>query len=179
MKHFSPSFRFLLLMTVITGFIYPGLITVISQFIFPYQAEGSLVKNEQGKIIGSELVAQDFKGDQYFHPRPSAVDYNPTSSGASNLGPTSKDLLDKVNERKNQGGTEDLLFASGSGLDPHISPKSAIDQVFRVAQARHMNEKQIYDMVQANIEGRQFGFLGENRVNVLKLNHALDSTSNE
>lgn len=174
MKHFNQSFRFLLLMTIITGFIYPGVITVISKFIFPHQAEGSLISNDQGKIIGSKLIAQNFKGEQYFHPRPSAVDYNPTSSGASNLGPTSKDLLDKVNERKKQGAPDDLLFASGSGLDPHISPKSAMDQLSRVAQARHMDEKQIYDMVQGHIEGRQFGFLGEKRVNVLMLNLALD-----
>lgn len=176
MKHFNQAFRFLLLMTLLTGFIYPGVVTGFAKVFFPHQRSGSLVKNEQGKLIGSELIAQDFKAEQYFHPRPSAVDYNPTSSGASNLGPTSKVLLEKVVERKNSGATDELLFASGSGLDPHISPKAAMNQATRVAKARNMGEKQVYDMVQSHIEGRQLGFLGEERVNVLKLNLALDHT---
>ncbi len=176
MKHFNHAFRFLMVMTMLTGFLYPGFITGVAKVFFPHQRGGSLIENAQGNLIGSELIAQDFKDEQYFHPRPSAVDYNPISSGASNLGPTSKDLLDKVNERKKLGATDELLFASGSGLDPHITPTSAINQTARVAKARNMSERQVYDMVQSHIEGRQLGFLGEERVNVLKLNLALDQT---
>lgn len=179
MKHFNQAFRFLIVMTILTGFLYPGFITVAAKLFFPYQAEGSLIQNKQGNLIGSELIAQDFKGEQYFHPRPSAIDYNPTYSSGSNLGPTSSDLLAKVNDRKKAGITDDLLFASGSGLDPHISPKAARNQIPQIARARNMSEAQIYDMVQKHTEGRQWGFLGEERVNVLKLNLALDATTNE
>ena len=177
MKHLNHSIRFLLLMTLLTGFMYPGVITVVNQLIFPRQSQGMLIKNSKGELIGSELIAQDFKGDQYFHPRPSAIDYNPTSSGGSNFGPTSVDLVAKVNERKAKGAQDDLLFTSGSGLDPDISTKSALDQIARIAHARNMSDAQIYDMVQSHIEGRQLGFLGEERVNVLKLNLALDQNT--
>lgn len=174
MKHWNHSIRFLFVMTLLTGFIYPGLITIVGKVLFSNQASGSLVINDHGQIVGSKLIAQDFKSEKYFYPRPSAVDYNPMSSGATNLGPTSKDLLVKVEERKAKGAKEDLLFASGSGLDPEISPTGAFSQVARVAQARGVSEKEIRDIVASTIDHRQFGFLGEKRVNVLMLNLKLD-----
>lgn len=176
MKSWIQSLRFFLWMSLITGLAYPFAMTGLSKLIFPEQSAGSFLKNAKGEIVGSELIAQDFKSDQYFRPRPSAVDYNPASSGASNLGPTSEDLLKKVEDRKVAGAVGGLLFSSGSGLDPHITPEDAQAQIARVAKSRNVNETKIYDIVQQNIEGRQLGFLGEKRVNVLKLNLALDST---
>lgn len=164
MKLLSQSIRFMLAMTVLTGFIYPTLMTMVSQVVFPNKANGS-----------PELIAQKFAQPGYFWSRPSAVDYNPMPSGGSNLGPTSLDLAAKVNERKGIGLTEDLLFASASGLDPHISPDGAYNQIARIAKARGVNETAVRDIVTSHIEQRQFGILGEERVNVLKLNIALDA----
>lgn len=174
MNIFFTSIRFFVLMSIVTGFVYPGLCTLGAKLLFPHQANGGFVKNTQGKVVGSEWIAQSFQSEKYFHPRPSAIDYNPMSSGGSNQGPTSKTLVSKVEERKAAGSAGDLLFASGSGLDPHLSPESAKFQVARVAKARAVDEGIISDMVQKHIESRQLGFLGEERINVLKLNLALD-----
>lgn len=174
MKTLSTSLRFMIVMTILTGFLYPAVMTGTSKIFFPERANGSLVKNKDGKITGSELIAQGFKNEKYFWPRPSAVDYNPMPSGGSNFSPTSQDSVAKVKERQAQGLTDESLYASGSGLDPHISPANAYHQVARVAKARGMSEDAIHAIVTTNVEHRQLGFLGEERVNVLKLNLALD-----
>ena len=174
MKTYLIALRYLLIMTVLTGIIYPLVISGLAQSFFPARANGSLLRDGQGKVVGSALIAQGFSGDRYFWPRPSAVNYNALASGGSNLGPTSEDLGRQVKAREGQGLKGDLLFTSGSGLDPHISIQSAFDQVKRVAGARGMSEGAIRDMVIRLIEKRQLGFLGEARVNVLKLNLALD-----
>lgn len=182
-----PSFRMLLVMTLLTGVAYPLLMTVMAQLVFPHQANGSLIE-KAGKIIGSELIAQKFQSDKYFQTRPSAIDYTPLPSGASNLGPTSKVLQQAVEERrkdfigKNHLSSEtvvptEMLFASGSGIDPHISPEAAIMQIDRVAQARHFDQRLkalLLKLVENHIELRRLGFLGEPRVNVLEVNIALD-----
>ncbi|MGE3262770.1 MAG: potassium-transporting ATPase subunit KdpC [Bacteriovoracia bacterium] len=174
MKQIFPALKAFLLLTFVTGAVYPLLVTAIGQAFFPRQANGSLLQGSDGKIQGSELIAQGFKGDKYFWPRPSAVDYNPLPSGGSNLGPTSKALQDKWQERRKAGLSGDLLAASASGLDPHISPESAYDQVPRIAQARGKSIAEVNGLIASTVERRQFGFLGENRVNVLKLNRLLD-----
>ena len=177
-------------LTLITGVIYPLLVTGISQIVFPYQANGSLITNSQRQVIGSELIGQTFTSPQYFHPRPSAAGndgYDPTSSGASNLGPTNQKLIDTVKERADAYRQEnglvanaavpvDAVTASGSGLDPHISPANATLQVNRVARARNLQPSQVQALVDQYTEGRTLGFLGEPRINVLKLNVALDGT---
>ncbi len=174
MKTWVASVKFLLLMTVLTGFVYPAILTAFGQVAFPFQSKGSLMTSPSGQVIGSALIGQGFKNPKYFWPRPSAGDFNPMPSGGSNLGPTSKDLANKVKERASQGMTDDLLFASASGLDPHISSKAAMSQVTRVASARGVPEDAVRSMVTKFIEDRQFGILGEPRVNVLRLNLALD-----
>lgn len=164
-------------MTVVLGIVYPLTMTGITQLLFPNQAHGSFVKVGD-KVVGSTLIAQSFKDPKFFWPRPSAIDYNPVSSGASNLGPTSADLKSKIDDRRKQGLEGDLLYSSGSGLDPHIGPKSAEAQMERIAQARNFNQKQrqaLIELVRTYTENRQFGFLGEPRVNVLKVNMALNS----
>jgi len=177
----------LLVMTVLTGVLYPVLMTVIAQLVFPCKSNGSMIERN-GEIVGSELIAQKFQSDKYFWCRPSAIDYNPLPSGASNLGPTSKALKDSVEERRkhfielnflppNTIVPTEMLFASGSGIDPHISPEAAFLQVNRITQARGFDEQKktlLKTLVQNHIEAPQFGFLGEPRVNVLKLNLALD-----
>jgi K+-transporting ATPase ATPase C chain len=175
MKTLIASIRFMIVMTLLTGFAYPLAMTGIAQVMFPDKANGSIVKNPSGAAIGSSFIAQKFTGTKYFWARPSGFDYNPMPSGGSNLAPISLDLLAKVKERKDQGLSDDLLFASSSGLDPQISPKGAYNQIARVAKARSVNEEVVRAMVAKSIEGRQFGFLGEERVNVLKLNLALDA----
>lgn len=174
MKQLVTAIRAFLLLTLITGILYPLLVTAIGRVVYPKQANGSLLYNSEGKLQGSELIAQSFKSDKYFWPRPSAVDFNPLPSGGSNLGPTSKALQDKWQERKKAGLSGDLLAASASGLDPHVSPESAYAQVARVARARGKTEGEINGLVASMVEGRQLGFLGENRVNILKLNRLLD-----
>lgn len=182
-----PALRMLLAMTLLTGAVYPLAITGLSQLLFPRQAGGSLVFHGD-KVVGSEWIAQKTAGEGLFWPRPSAVDHNPALSGGSNLGPTSKKLREDVAARRKtlaqaHGVSEDqvpseLTFASGSGLDPEISPAAARFQVNRVAIARKMTPSQA-DRLQGHISyltrGATFGFLGEPRVNVLELNLALEN----
>lgn len=163
-------------MTFLLGLIYPSLVTLIGQLGFPRLANGSLIEKD-GKLVGSDLIAQKFESEKYFWPRPSAVDFNPLPSGGSNLGPTSASLKDAVESRRLKLGSKaplDLLFTSASGLDPHISPEAAFYQIPRVAKARGVSESELKGQVIRLLERRQFGFLGEDRVNVLKLNLALD-----
>jgi K+-transporting ATPase ATPase C chain len=181
------ALKFLLVMTILTGVIYPLVMTGLAQLSFPSKANGSLIKKD-GKIIGSELIGQKFDSTIYFWSRPSAIDYNPIPSGASNLGPTSDKLKKQVVERRILFATmntimdttaipKEMLFASASGLDPHISQKAALLQVDRVAKARNFNTMQKQNLVQSvkNLtETPQFKVLGEERVNVLILNLELD-----
>lgn len=173
-KHLMQSLRVLLFMTLILGLMYPALVTFMSQVIFPKQANGSLAYEEE-QLIGSELIAQNFENEKYFWSRPSAVSYNPQPSGGSNLGPTSKALQEAVQKRKvDENMPKDLLYTSGSGLDPHISPEAANYQVSRVAKARGLSLEAVQKLVTNHTAGRQLGLLGEETVNVLALNRSLD-----
>jgi K+-transporting ATPase ATPase C chain len=173
----------LLIFTVITGIIYPLVVTGIAQVAFPHQANGSLI-TVNGKNVGSELIGQQFDEPKYFWGRPSAAGYNAAASSGSNYGPMNPALLDSVQKRINALKTADpdntlpipvdLVTSSGSGLDPHISIAAALYQVHRVATARGLDEAQVQALVNQYTQGRQFGFLGEPRVNVLELNLALD-----
>lgn len=187
LKHLRPTLVALLLFTAITGVVYPLVVTGITQVIFPRQANGSLIVKD-GKAVGSELIGQPFDDPKYFWGRPSATSpfaYNAGASGGSNLGPTNPDLQKQIQGRievlraADPGNTApipvDLVTTSGSGLDPHISPAAALYQVRRVAKARGLAEDAVRHLVEQQVEGRQFGFLGEPRVNVLKLNLALDA----
>ena len=195
MREIRPAIVILIALTLITGLIYPLAITGIAQVLFPYQASGSMIERD-GKVVGSELIGQEFTGDKYFHGRPSATTapdpsdptktvaapYNAANSGASNLGPSNKALIDRVQAdiatlQKENPGTPvpvDLVTTSASGLDPEISPEAALFQVPRVAKARKLPEARIRQLVDDATEGRFLGLLGEPRVNVLKLNIALD-----
>jgi len=180
-----PGFRMTLLMTVLTGILYPGIVTGLCQVLFRDQANGSL-KTVNGQVVGSALIGQPFAKPEYFHPRPSAAGngYDGLASGGSNFGPTNSKLMDRVKAdaaafRKDnpsyQGNLPaDLVTASGSGLDPHISPASAEAQAQRVAAARGVPLARIEDLIDKNTEARDLGILGEPRVNVLLLNLALD-----
>lgn len=176
-----PALRMTVLLTLLTGVAYPGLVTLVCQVAFPRQANGSLIERE-GRVIGSTLIGQNFTAPQYFRPRPSAAGndgYDASASGGSNLGPTSEKLMERVKAAKNSSGIagtipSDLLTASGSGLDPHISPASAHLQIARVAKARNASESDVARIVEQVTEARDLGFLGEPRVNVLLLNLALD-----
>jgi len=176
----------LLMLTLITGVLYPAVVTVIAQTAFPRQAEGSLIVRD-GKPVGSDLIGQPFAGAQYFWSRPSATapaPYNGTASGGSNLGPTNPALADAVRQRvaalkaadpTNEAPVPvDLVTSSASGLDPHISVAAAEYQVSRVARARNLPEANLRELVAQYTEGKTFGILGEARVNVLRLNLALD-----
>jgi K+-transporting ATPase ATPase C chain len=177
-----------LLFAVVLCGLYPLIIWGASQLFFPHQANGSLIEARDRKIVGSELLGQNFSGAKYFHPRPSAAGangYDAASSSGSNLGPTSKKLIDSVKQRvtdyraENGLGSDavvpgDAVTASASGLDPHISVKNAAIQVPRVAKARKLDEAAVRTFVEKFTEGRQFGVFGEAGVNVLKLNLALD-----
>jgi len=185
MKEMKKGILLFVALSLLTGVLYPAAVTVLAQLIFPEQANGSIMYITDGTPIGSSLIGQPFSGPKYFWPRPSATTdypYNALASGGSNLGPTNKDLINQVGERvksfRESGIKEplpsDLVMASASGLDPHISPEAAIIQVPRIAKERGMDEEKLRILVQAQIEGRQFGFLGAPRVNVLKLNLALD-----
>ncbi len=184
MRQFGPALKMLIFMTILTGGVYPFVITEIGNFFFAQKVEGSLVYNKAGQLIGSKLVAQNFKNSKYFWPRPSAVEYNPLPSGGSNLGPTSAVLKKTYEERKKRlmnadpgmvgEPPQDLLFASGSGLDPDISPSAALYQVPRVAKARGLDSNKVLALVKKFIKPRQWQVLGEPRVNVLELNLALD-----
>ncbi len=187
--NFLPAVRVTLVLTVLTGLIYPGIVTGLAKLIYPRYANGSLIETN-GRVVGSELIGQTFSRPGYFHGRPSAAGdgYDAANSGGSNLGPTSEKLASRVKadfelfRRENPQYTSaipsDLLTASGSGLDPHISPASAFAQVPRVARARRISEDAVRRLVAASIENRQLGFLGEPRVNVLRLNLALDRLNN-
>ena len=184
-----PALTMLLLMTVLTGLVYPLAVTGLAQVFFPDQANGSLIVRE-GKVIGSKLIGQYFDKPEYFWSRPSATSlfaYNAAASGGSNLGPTNPVLIEAVKARivalrAADPGNDlpipvDLVTASGSGLDPHISPAAALYQVKRVARARNLDETTVYKLVGQHTEERQFGVLGERRVNVLQLNLALNDLS--
>lgn len=187
MTSFWNSLRLFLWMTLITGVVYPLLITLIAQTTIKHKADGNLiVKNDA--TIGSQLLAQKFTNDKYFWPRPSFPDYDPMKSGGSNLGPTSKALKVTVEKRKaalaKANSVEDdkipaeLLYASASGLDPHITPAAAYFQIPRIIKARNFDEKsasEIKKLVDSMIENRDLHFLGTRRINVLMLNMALDN----
>jgi K+-transporting ATPase ATPase C chain len=184
LKHIYPAVALTIALTVLVGIIYPFVVTGLSELLFNEKAKGSLIERE-GKVIGSRLIGQPFKGAGYFHSRPSAAGsgYDATASGGTNLGPTSKQLFEEQvggrskqlrTENPNMGIPIDLVTSSGSGLDPHISPAAAEFQIPRVARERRMGEDQVRRLVQNHTEGRQFGLLGEPRVNVLELNLALD-----
>ena len=195
LKESRPAIVFVVALTVITGLLYPFAMTGIAGVVFPYQAQGSLIERD-GKVVGSALIGQDFTSAGYFHGRPSATvapdpndstktvpaPYNAANSGGSNLGPTNKALIDRVQgdvEKLQQENPSaqvpiDLVTTSGSGLDPDISPAAALFQVPRVAKARNMPEDRVRQLVDEHVEGRTLGFLGEPRINVLALNLARD-----
>jgi K+-transporting ATPase ATPase C chain len=195
LREIRPAIVFIIALTLITGLIYPLAITGIAGVIFPYQAQGSLIEKD-GKAVGSELIGQEFTSDKYFHGRLSATTapdpadstktvpapYNAANSGGSNLGPTNKTLVDRVQgdvdklkqENPSAAVPIDLVTTSGGGLDPEISPAAALFQVPRVAKVRNLPEDRVRALVDAHTEGRSLGFLGEPRVNVLALNLALD-----
>jgi potassium-transporting ATPase KdpC subunit len=195
LKEIRPAIVFILALTIIAGLVYPFLMTGIAGVIFPSQAQGSMIEQD-GKVVGSALIGQEFTNDKYFHGRPSATvapdpndptktvlaPYNAANSGGSNLGPTNKALIERVQgdvdkfkqENPSAAVPIDLVTTSGSGLDPHISPAAALFQVARVAKARNMPEDRVRQLVDEHVEGRILGLLGEPRVNVLALNLALD-----
>jgi K+-transporting ATPase ATPase C chain len=184
-KNFLTAIWFTLVTTILFGVIYPLAVTGMSQVFFRDRANGQLIETN-GKITGSRIIGQAFTGPSYFHSRPSAAGtgYDPTSSGGSYLGPTNKTLVDRVNADVQRLHAEnpsvpvpiDLVTTSGSGLDPEISPAAAEFQIPRVARERHISEIDLRAMVARHTEGRQFGFLGEARVNVLELNLELDAS---
>jgi potassium-transporting ATPase KdpC subunit len=195
LREIRPAIVVLVALTLITGLAYPLAMTGIAEVLFPRQAQGSLIEQD-GKVVGSALIGQVFTDDKYFHGRPSATTapdpndstktvpapYNAANSGGSNLGPSNKALIDRVQgdidtlkkENPNAPVPQDLVTTSASGLDPHISPDAALFQVPRIAKARNLPEDRVRQLVVDNTEGRLFGFLGEPRVNVLQLNLALD-----
>src|SRR5690349_998391 len=182
----GPALRMVALLTVLTGLIYPTVITGLCQILFPQRANGSLIVKD-GHVIGSALIAQNFTKPEYFRPRPSAAGndgYDPTGSSGSNLGPTSQKLFDRIKASAEQFRKDnpdytgpipaDAVTASGSGLDPHISVANATAQTARVAKARKVDPAAVNRLLAACIEGRDLGFMGEPRVNVLQLNLQLD-----
>ena len=185
-RQFAPAFRMVLAFTVLTGIIYPGLVTGVCQVIFPRQANGSLVE-ANGKVVGSSLLGQNFTRAEYFHPRPSAAGsdgYDASASSGSNYGPTNQKLIDRVKAsvdgfRKENPDYQgpipaDIVTTSGSGLDPDISLAAAQAQAARIAKARGVTEEQVRQLIVSQTEGRHLGFLGEPRANVLALNLDLD-----
>src|SRR5258706_5171349 len=187
MKTFTIALRATIVTLVVTGLLYPFVMTGLAQILFPWRANGSLVTDEKGQVVGSELIAQGFVNPAYFQPRPSAAGekgYDATSSGGSNLGPTSKKLQDRINDDLKRLKTEnpeaaravpaELVTASASGLDPHLSPEAMLWQVPRVAKARGIAAERVKAVVDSSVEGRTFGILGEPRVSVLLANLALD-----
>jgi K+-transporting ATPase ATPase C chain len=195
LKEIRPAIVLVVILTVITGLVYPLAMTGIAQALFPRQAQGSLVEVD-GKVVGSALIGQEFTSDKYFHGRPSATTapdpndpsktvpapYNAANSGGSNLGPTNKALIERVKADVDKLKAEnpsvpvpiDLVTTTGGGLDPHIRPEAALFQVPRVAKARNLPEDRVRQLVNDHVEGRVLGVLGEPRVNVLALNMALD-----
>jgi K+-transporting ATPase ATPase C chain len=195
LREIRPAIVFIIALTMITGLAYPFAITGIAQIMFPYQAQGSLVERD-GRVVGSTLIGQEFTNEGYFRGRPSATTapdpndsaktvpapYNAANSGGSNLGPTNKLLIERIQgdidklqqENPSAHVPTDLVTTSGSGLDPHISPEAALFQVPRVAKARNLAEDRVRQLVAENTSGRFVSLLGELRVNVLELNLALD-----
>jgi len=195
LREIRPAIVLVIALTLITGVAYPFAITGIAQVIFPYKAQGSLLERD-GKVVGSALIGQEFTSEKYFHGRPSATTapdpndstktvpapYNAANSGGSNLGPTSKSLIERVQgdieklkqENPSAPVPADLVTTSGSGLDPDISPEAALFQVPRIAKARNLPENVLRQLIAANTSDRFLGLLGEPRVNVLELNLALD-----
>jgi K+-transporting ATPase ATPase C chain len=181
-----PAILLTFVFIVVTGLVYPGVVTAVARVVFPNQAGGSLVK-ANGRVIGSRLIGQQFTQPWYFHPRPSAAGngYDPTASGGTNKGPTDRKLADTliagaIAQAESSGVPKgriptDMGTSSGSGLDPHISPANALYQVARVAAARGVDSSRVRDLALHYVESRQFGFFGEPRVNVLALNLALDN----
>ena len=186
MKDLITSILMLVVFTLVLGVGYPLAVWGVAQLAFPHQANGSLIEKD-GKVVGSELIGQNFSSDRYFHGRPSAAGpgYDASASSGSNLGPTNKKLIERIQGDAETLGAEnpgkpipaDLATTSASGLDPHISPTAAEFQVPRVAKARGMSESEVHQLVVKFTEGRQLGFLGEPRVNVLLLDLALDELS--
>ena len=187
MKDIKPAIIMFITFTIICGGIYPALVTGIARAVFPEQAKGSLITDKSGREIGSTLIGQPFSAPKYFWPRPSTTTdfaYNPLASGGSNSGPTNPDFIKTVRERvkalRDTGITgsvpADLVQASASGLDPHITPEAALVQIPRVAKIRGVNEETLKRLVATHTDGRQLGILGEQRVNVLELNLDLDGT---
>jgi K+-transporting ATPase ATPase C chain len=186
-KDFIIAIRATAVTLVLTGLAYPLAMTGLAQLLFPGKAKGTMVTDEQGRVVGSELIGQVFSSPAYFQPRPSAAGkdgYDPTASGGSNLGPTSKKLrdgaaatLEKL-QADNPGAKAEvpaeLVTASGSGLDPHVSPEGALWQAARIARARGVSEERVRTLVRRQTEGRDLGIFGEPRVNVLMLNLAMD-----
>ena len=176
MKSMLVSLRVLLAFTLMTGVLYPLGITAVGLAFFKKEATGSLAVID-GKVVGSELIAQGFTQDRYFWPRPSTAKYDAANSGASNQGLTSAALIQDIQKRENEGAVADMRFSSGSGLDPHISGQAARSQVERIVKARHLTgekTQKLATLLVASIEGRQLRIFGEERVNVLKLNMKLD-----
>jgi K+-transporting ATPase ATPase C chain len=198
LKEIRPAIVLVVALTIITGLVYPLVMTGIAGVVFPYQAQGSMIEQD-GKLVGSALIGQEFTSDKYFHGRPSATvapdpndstktvpaPYNAANSGGSNLGPTNKALIERVQgdvdklkqENPSAAVPIDLVTTSGGGLDPHISPEAALFQVPRVAKARNLPEDRVRQLVEQHIEARTLGLLGEPRVNVLALNLALDGAA--
>jgi potassium-transporting ATPase KdpC subunit len=185
LRQLGPAIRITIFFTILTGLIYPGVVTGLTQMLFPHRANGSLIV-VNGQVVGSALIGQNFTRPEYFHPRPSAAGngYDATASNGSQYGPTNQKLIDRVKASIDQFRKEnpdytgpipaDLVTASASGLDPDISPASAAAQAPRVSKARGVVLEQVQQLVAQNTQGRTFGFLGEPRVNVLELNLALD-----
>jgi K+-transporting ATPase ATPase C chain len=198
LREIRPAIIVVVALTLICGLVYPLAMTGIAQLAFPHQAQGSLIERN-GTVVGSELIGQQFDSDKYFHGRPSATTapdpkdptktipapYNALNSGGSNLGPSNKALIDRVkgdmdklkSENPSAAVPADLVTTSASGLDPDISPEAALFQVPRIAKARNLPQERLRQLVEDHTDGRLFGFLGEPRVNVLKLNLALDQTA--
>jgi potassium-transporting ATPase KdpC subunit len=198
LKEIRPALVLIVALTLITGLVYPLAMTGIAGVIFPQQAQGSLIERD-GKVVGSVLIGQEFTSDRYFHGRPSATvapdpndstktvpaPYNAANSGGSNLGPTNKALIERVQgdldklkqENPSAPAPIDLVTTSGGGLDPHISPAAALFQVPRVAKVRNLPEDRVRQLVDEHVESRFLGLIGEPRVNVLALNLALDRTA--
>jgi K+-transporting ATPase ATPase C chain len=195
LREIRPAIVLIVALTLITGLVYPLVMTGVAGVLFPYQAQGSLIEKD-GTVVGSALIGQDFESDRYFHGRPSATlgpdpkdpsktvaqPYNAVNSMGSNLGPTNKALIDRVKGDTDKLKAEnpsaqvpiDLVTTSGSGLDPDLSPAGALFQVPRIAKARNMSEDSVRQLVNEHVQGRTLGFIGEPRVNVLALNLALD-----
>ena len=183
LKQLAPALKMMVLFTMLTGFVYPGVVTALSQVLFKHQADGSLIMRN-GQIVGSALLGQSFTRPEYFHPRPSAASYDASASNGSQFGPTSQKLTDRMRDgavqfRKDNPDFSgpipaDAITTSGSGLDPEISPANAAAQAPRVAAARHLSRDVVERLIAANTRQRSFGLFGEPRVNVLELNLALD-----